>query len=247
MSDPHLEPLPEELQELLRNTPRPAPPPGFEERLRTRLERTVAEGGPGHASGGAAAKLGTWGVPLAVAALAVGAAGGYLAGLSRARGEPAPEPTVVARAPEPSPAPPAPEVEPEAPVAPIPPPAPEPPRAPVRRPAPVERPPPPAPAPAPSRDVAFAEERALIELARTSLARGEHQRALASLQAHARTFPQGQLAEEREVLWINALIALRQPAVARQKASEFRQRFPKSMLLPAVDAAVESLDAPGED
>jgi hypothetical protein len=122
-------------------------------------------------------------------------------------------------------------------------------------PAPVE--PVPAPAPSPSaapaaseanragaptssaaRDLDLAREHALLEAARSAVSRGQGGAALASLDEHARAFPGGRLAQEREVLTIQALMQTGRHADARARGESFRRRFPKSMLLPVVDAAL---------
>jgi hypothetical protein len=112
-------------------------------------------------------------------------------------------------------------------------------------PAPLESPPPTAPsatttaAPAPpSRDASLAAERALLDMARTAVARGQGDVALGPLQRHAREFPQGRLAEEREWLWIQALVSTGQADLARDRAARFRKAFPHSLMIPALDRTV---------
>ena len=90
----------------------------------------------------------------------------------------------------------------------------------------------------PPRDVDLAEERALLEVARTALARGQDEAALHSLEEHAARFPNGRLSEEREVLTVQALASSGRTADARDRAARFRHAFPQSILLPAVDAAL---------
>lgn len=128
---------------------------------------------------------------------------------------------------------------------------------PVRAQRPVEVPPlPPQPLPAPKlphveakrpapkpttspkreSDVELAEERALLEVARTALARGNAAEALDAVNRHASHFKTARLAEERESLAIQALLALGREADARQRAEDFRRRFPESMLLPLIDS-----------
>ena len=51
----------------------------------------------------------------------------------------------------------------------------------------------------------------------------------------SRRFPSGHLAEEREVLWIQALAAGDADA-ARVRADAFRRAYPRSIFRPAVDA-----------
>jgi hypothetical protein len=92
-----------------------------------------------------------------------------------------------------------------------------------------------------SRDADLAAERGLLEMARTALARGQAEDALQALERHAASFPRGRLAEEREVLAIQSLVALGRPADAKARASRFRHLFPTSILQPAVDAALETI------
>ncbi len=95
--------------------------------------------------------------------------------------------------------------------------------------------------PATSRDRGLAAERKLVEMARTALARSQTDDALATLQRHGRTFPKGQLAEERDSLLVQALVAKGDYPQARQKAARFRHDHPASLFLPVVDQAVRSI------
>ena len=90
----------------------------------------------------------------------------------------------------------------------------------------------------PDKDVDLAAERALIEQARMALARGQGAGALAALESHARQFPRGRLAEEREALSVQALVQAGRTDEARARAAAFRVRFPTSVFVPAVNAAV---------
>ena len=90
----------------------------------------------------------------------------------------------------------------------------------------------------PAHDADLAQERALLEVARTALARGQDEAALRSLDEHATRFPNGRLTEEREVLTVQALASSGRVAEARDRAARFRSAFPQSILLPAVDAAL---------
>jgi hypothetical protein len=89
-----------------------------------------------------------------------------------------------------------------------------------------------------ARDHELAAERALLEVARTALARGQPAEALAALAGHAKRFPKGRLAEERESLTVQALAAAGRPGEARERAERFRRRSPNSILLPAVESAL---------
>ncbi|MBX7101953.1 MAG: hypothetical protein K1X89_29825, partial [Myxococcaceae bacterium] len=95
----------------------------------------------------------------------------------------------------------------------------------------------PAP-PAGGRDLALSAERALLEVARTALARGEVAQALEALERHEHEAPRGRLVEEREALFVQALVRAGRKEAAEQRASAFRARFPDSLLMPAVDAAL---------
>ncbi len=82
-------------------------------------------------------------------------------------------------------------------------------------------------------------ERMIIETARSALSQGHTSDALAALGRHEALFPQGQLAEEREALAVQCLAASGAGELARKRADRFRRQFPRSMLSPAVDAAIE--------
>ncbi|HVH42843.1 MAG TPA: hypothetical protein VM925_10890, partial [Labilithrix sp.] len=107
-------------------------------------------------------------------------------------------------------------------------------------------PPPPAPATsvtaAPTTVADAQGERALIDTARTALARGLASDALAATDSHAKRFPHGRLAEEREALAVQALVAKGDAPAARTRAARFRRSFPDSIFRAAVDSAVASLD-----
>jgi hypothetical protein len=91
------------------------------------------------------------------------------------------------------------------------------------------------------RDRSLAAERALIEQARTALAREQGAAALAALDRHARDFPQGELEEERESLRVQALVALQQFEPARKLGARFHRRFPRSIFGAVVDEALKSI------
>jgi hypothetical protein len=96
-------------------------------------------------------------------------------------------------------------------------------------------------APEGARDADLAEQRWLLERARAALSRGDGIAAVDALEEHQRRFPQGQLTEEREVLEIEASLALGRASEAKLRATEFERRHPGSLLLPAVDGALRSL------
>jgi hypothetical protein len=91
-----------------------------------------------------------------------------------------------------------------------------------------------------NRDSDLAAERAILETARTAVARGNGASALAAVQRHIEQFPRGRLAEEREVIAIQALVSLGRLDEARQRAARFKSSFPRSMAIPAVQTAVGS-------
>jgi hypothetical protein len=78
------------------------------------------------------------------------------------------------------------------------------------------------------------EELRLLRQARTAVAREDFAAALSPIGAHAREFPNGRLAEEREALRVKALVGLGRADDARRAATGFEARFPRSVLLPAI-------------
>jgi hypothetical protein len=81
------------------------------------------------------------------------------------------------------------------------------------------------------------DDSALVERARVALLRRAPADALAAVEEHARRFPRGQLAEEREALAVQCLAALGRGDDARTRAEVFHRRFPQSALGAVVDAA----------
>jgi hypothetical protein len=81
-------------------------------------------------------------------------------------------------------------------------------------------------------------ERVLIETARSALARGDAPSALASLEAHEKRHPKGQLGEERDALLVQTLALAGRKRDAVERAARFRLAYPSSVFLPSVDAAV---------
>jgi hypothetical protein len=86
-------------------------------------------------------------------------------------------------------------------------------------------------------------EREILDAARAALARGQAQDAITTLQEHARRWPNGELAAEREVVWIQSLVAAGRLPEAKARAARFHQTFPKSIFAPAIDAALGSAPA----
>jgi len=235
MSD-ELGPLPPSLRRVLDVDP-PQPPPGFEEAVLSRLEASltpapVGTPAPSTVASGAVALSKKVLVAGAVTFFGAGVGAGALATHALRGDDVAPPVPTLAH-----------------PVAPPPPLTlvPTPPAAPTIAPVPVVRPPTvkvsprPLPPLAPvvgGRDEGLAAERALLEQARTSLAKGDARRALESLEEHERTFPGARLAEEREVLAIQALAQEGKRNAALERAARFRGAFPDSLMLPAVDASL---------
>lgn len=87
----------------------------------------------------------------------------------------------------------------------------------------------------------LAAEEALLAGARRAHARGDEAQALRDVAEHALRFPSGQLAEERESLWIQSLAAAGDADAARARATDFRRRFARSIFLPGIDAAIGAL------
>jgi TolA-binding protein len=90
-------------------------------------------------------------------------------------------------------------------------------------------------------DDALAAERSLVEMARAALTRGEPERAVATLRRHARQFPNGELTEEREGLLVQALVGAQKYDQARDRAEQFKKRYPRSLFAPVVDQAIGSI------
>lgn len=90
----------------------------------------------------------------------------------------------------------------------------------------------------PSDDEKLAAERALVEAARVALTRGQTAEAVTLLERHVREFKSGRLAEERESLFIQALLALGRTDDARVRAAQFRKAYPESLLRPLIDSLV---------
>lgn len=126
------------------------------------------------------------------------------------------------------------EVRVEVPV-PLPAPAPSPPQS-----APEEQPEAPAPQRHRSHDESddLAAEQRLIDAARMSLRGGEPSAALTQLDAHSRRYRRGQLAPERELLRVRALLRAGRRGEAEAVAASFLRRYPRHALRPAVEAAL---------
>jgi hypothetical protein len=218
-------PLDPELLEPLRSA-EPAPPE-VRARVRERLLTTVAGGVAG--AGRVASRvpgLGATGTAL-IAFLAGGVAGaGLYAALVR---PPAPQVVYVDRAVTHS-------VPPDAPSAPAPSPAPVVDQAPAVAAVASS-----LGAPARARPSQLSAERVLLDQARAALAQGDPASALERLDRHRRIFPAPLLAEERDAMWIEALVKAHRYDEARSRAEIFRRRSPDSLFSSVVDSAIESI------
>lgn len=249
---PELETPPPELEELFAaERSRPGPAPEIVEQLLLAVQAAsvapaagpAASASTAHAAAGTAAATAKTGA-LVVAAFLVGAVSSVA--LYRQLATPLPPPIVIVHAvpvsptaqtvpASPSPAarerppPPAQEARPARKPQPAPPSPPSPPRPTVEQ---------AATEPRPELDAALGAERTLMEQANTSLVRRQPREALAALEQHLARFPQGQLAEERESLWIQALLAAGNRPAAAERARTFKARYPSSIFLPAVEALI---------
>jgi hypothetical protein len=82
------------------------------------------------------------------------------------------------------------------------------------------------------------KEREILDAARAALGQGRPDDAIAAAKQHEAKWPRGYLVEEREVVYIQALVAAGRRDEATRRGAAFRRTFPKSMLMPAVDAAL---------
>ena len=100
---------------------------------------------------------------------------------------------------------------------------------------------PPAPEPAPVKPLhaarhgakvdPFTAELALMQRAHAAFTRHDFSVALTIIGEHARRFPRGQLAEQREALRVRALLGAGRAEEAQRAAAAFAVRFPRSVLL----------------
>lgn len=236
------EPLPKDLQDLLSDLAPPVEVPGAKEALLQHLHATVgvatAAGVTATATTAATATAGKialtvpWWVP--VGTLIAGLSGGVA--IERVRTpEPLPPPPVVAVVPAPVVV----EVI-DAGVVEV--------DAGVNKPTPiVHRPklviPEPVDAGTPVVPVVVVEvedtlrsERLLLDTARAAMARSPAD-ALVQLEAHEKKFARGQLAEERDALRIQVLVAVK-PDEAKTRFAEFERTYPHSPLLNVLRGAV---------
>lgn len=91
--------------------------------------------------------------------------------------------------------------------------------------------------PAPPRVVV--PEATILKQAHDELLRGSPERALALAADHARAYPNGALAQERDVITIEALVRLGRKDEARRKARAFHAAYPGSSHGERIDRLVE--------
>jgi hypothetical protein len=84
---------------------------------------------------------------------------------------------------------------------------------------------------------AYAAELGLLQQARAAVVTSRFSAALDSIAEHERRFAAGRLREERDALRIKALAGLGRGDDARAAAERFRARYPRSVLLPGIEAA----------
>jgi hypothetical protein len=84
----------------------------------------------------------------------------------------------------------------------------------------------------------LAAERALLDVARSALARGEAAEALSAAERHRREYADGALVEEREAIAIKALVALGRRDEAAQRLAHLEKTHPNSIVLRAAKKAV---------
>jgi len=86
----------------------------------------------------------------------------------------------------------------------------------------------------------FAAELDLLQHAHAAYTRRDFSTALTLLSEHARRFPKGNLAEQREALRMRSLAGAGRGADAHRAAADFAHRFPRSVLLPRIEDGPES-------
>jgi hypothetical protein len=92
-----------------------------------------------------------------------------------------------------------------------------------------------APAVMPSAAIVVESESTIIDQARVALRRNMPHEALLALMRHEREYASGPLAEERERLIIEALVAQGRIEIARRRARDFFQHYPESVHRTAIE------------
>jgi hypothetical protein len=86
----------------------------------------------------------------------------------------------------------------------------------------------------------FTAELDLVQRAHAAYTRHDFSVALTLVAEHARRFPRGHLAEQREALRVRSLVGAGRADEAQRAAAAFAARFPRSVLLPRVAGSAES-------
>jgi hypothetical protein len=84
-------------------------------------------------------------------------------------------------------------------------------------------------------------ERAMLDDARTALLHGEPTRSLEHLARHRRAFASPRLGEERDAMFVEALVKAGRYSEARAQAEAFHRTWPGSLFAATVDSAAESI------
>lgn len=94
--------------------------------------------------------------------------------------------------------------------------------------------------PAPKDDT----EPLLVERARSALRRGLVDEALATLMRHERIYPKGALAEERDVLAIEAYASKGARAIVQRRIDRYRRDYPRGFLSDRVERTAATVPGP---
>ena len=90
------------------------------------------------------------------------------------------------------------------------------------------------------REDPFTAELELLQRAHSAYTHREFSLALALVTEHARRFPRGRLAEQREALRVRSLLGSGHADEAHRAAAAFAVRFPRSVLLSRIEGSPES-------
>ncbi len=92
----------------------------------------------------------------------------------------------------------------------------------------------------PRKSIPSGSEREIIQTARVAISNSDSQAAIRALKEHMRFYSRGELAEEREVLWISLLARTSKLARAKKRAARFHARFPGSLHRTRINTEIES-------
>lgn len=85
----------------------------------------------------------------------------------------------------------------------------------------------------------LAAELRLVDAARAAMKGGRHAEGMRRLAEHEALHPNGQLAQQRERLFVEALVATGDLEGARRRAAALRRRHPNSLLSPTIERVLE--------